>query len=69
MEKKTVAVLFGGVSSEHDVSLISVTSVLQHIPTDRYDIIKVGITMALGNLIPPTAPHFLPLTPRLAAWW
>lgn len=44
MEKKTVAVLFGGVSSEHDVSLISVTSVLQHIPTDRYDIIKVGIT-------------------------
>ena len=44
MEKKTVAVLFGGVSSEHDVSLISVTSVLQHIPTDRYDIVKVGIT-------------------------
>lgn len=44
MEKKTIAVLFGGASSEHDVSRISVTSVLQHIPADRYDVIKVGIT-------------------------
>lgn len=44
MQKKTVAVLFGGVSSEHDVSLKSVTSVLQHIPADRYHILKVGIT-------------------------
>lgn len=44
MQKKTVAVLFGGVSSEHDISLKSVTSVLAHIPADRYDVIPVGIT-------------------------
>lgn len=44
MQKKTVAVLFGGASSEHDVSLMSATSVLNHIPTDRYDVVKIGIT-------------------------
>lgn len=44
MDKKTVAVLFGGVSSEHDVSLLSVTSVLRHLSRDRYDVIMIGIT-------------------------
>lgn len=44
MQKKTVAVLFGGVSSEHDVSLKSVTSVLRNIPADKYDIVTIGIT-------------------------
>lgn len=44
MPKQTVAVLFGGVSSEHDVSLVSATSVLTHIPRDRYDVICIGIT-------------------------
>ena len=36
--------LFGGVSSEHEVSRASAASVLEHINTDKYDIIKVGIT-------------------------
>jgi D-alanine-D-alanine ligase len=44
MQKKTVAVLFGGASSEHAVSRMSAASVLQHIPTDRYDVITIGIT-------------------------
>lgn len=44
MAKKTVAVLFGGVSSEHDVSLVSATSVLNNIPSDRYEVVKIGIT-------------------------
>lgn len=42
--KKTVAVLFGGVSSEHEVSLVSAKSVIEHIPAEAYDIIMVGIT-------------------------
>ena len=44
MQKKTVAVLFGGVSSEHDVSRISVTSVLRHLDPEKYTIVTVGIT-------------------------
>ena len=44
MEKRTVGILFGGVSSEHDVSLMSSTSVLENIDRDRYNVIMVGIT-------------------------
>lgn len=44
MAKIKVAVLFGGVSSEHDVSLISATNVIKSIPTDKYEVICVGIT-------------------------
>lgn len=40
----TICVLFGGVSSEHDVSLLSAASVLRNIDTDRYHVIMVGIT-------------------------
>lgn len=42
--KKTVAIIFGGVSSEHEVSCKSAASVLRNINTDKYEIIKVGIT-------------------------
>jgi D-alanine-D-alanine ligase len=41
---KTVLVLFGGVSSEHDVSLISAKSVIENLPRDKYLIVCVGIT-------------------------
>lgn len=42
--KKTVAVLFGGVSSEHEVSLVSATSVIRNMPTGQYDLVLLGIT-------------------------
>lgn len=44
MGKKRVAVLFGGVSSEHDVSLASAENVINSIPADKYEIYKIGIT-------------------------
>lgn len=44
MAKIKVCVIFGGVSSEHEVSLMSVKSVLDNIPTEKYDVVKVGIT-------------------------
>lgn len=44
MAKLKVAVLFGGVSSEHEISLISAYSVLTNMPKDMYDIICIGIT-------------------------
>ena len=44
MSKKTVAVVFGGCSSEHEVSCVSATTVISNINTQEYDIIIIGIT-------------------------
>ncbi|HZK39593.1 MAG TPA: D-alanine--D-alanine ligase family protein [Clostridia bacterium] len=41
---RTVLVLFGGVSSEHDVSLISARSVIDNIPREKYKVLSTGIT-------------------------
>ena len=43
-QKKTVLVLFGGVSSEHEISRVSAASVLRQIDKSRYEILKAGIT-------------------------
>ncbi len=45
MEKMNLVVLFGGQSSEHEVSCMSVVNVLNHIDTEKYNIYRVGITM------------------------
>ena len=37
MAKTRVCVIFGGVSSEHDISLMSASSVIQQIPKDKYN--------------------------------
>ncbi|MBO5227874.1 MAG: D-alanine--D-alanine ligase [Lachnospiraceae bacterium] len=42
--KKTIAVLFGGQSSEHDVSCVSVQTVVANIDKSIYEVILVGIT-------------------------
>lgn len=44
MGKLTVAVIFGGQSSEHIVSCMSAANVIEHIDRTRYDILLVGIT-------------------------
>lgn len=44
MAKIKVAVLFGGVSNEHDISLISATNIINAIPSDKYEVIPIGIT-------------------------
>ena len=44
MEKQTVAVLFGGQSSEHEVSCVSAVTVIENIDRDKYDVLLVGIT-------------------------
>ena len=44
MAKTKVCVIFGGMSNEHEVSLMSTKSVIDNIPTDKYDVVKVGIT-------------------------
>ncbi|MBP1561293.1 MAG: D-alanine--D-alanine ligase [Oscillospiraceae bacterium] len=44
MSKIKVAVLFGGVSNEHDISLISASNIISAIPADKYEVIPIGIT-------------------------
>lgn len=44
MKKLSVCVLFGGISPEHEVSLRSAESVLNHLDRDKYNIFPVGIT-------------------------
>ena len=44
MNKKTVAVVFGGQSSEHEVSCVSGTTIISNINRDIYDVLIIGIT-------------------------
>lgn len=44
MRKKTIAVIFGGKSTEYEVSLQSAFSVLENLNTEKYDVMMVGIT-------------------------
>ena len=44
MKKLSVCVLFGGMSPEHEVSLRSAESVLNHLDPGKYNIVPVGIT-------------------------
>lgn len=42
--KLKVAVLFGGRSGEHEVSLVSATSVIEALDRSKYEVMEVGIT-------------------------
>jgi len=44
MKRIKLAVIFGGASSEYEISLLSVTSVLEAIDTQIYEVITIGIT-------------------------
>lgn len=44
MKKMKIAVLFGGCSSEHEVSRVSAFSVIQNLSKEKYDMIRIGIT-------------------------
>lgn len=64
-----VLVLFGGRSSEHQISCLSARGVLWAIDTDRYDVVSVGITrtgrwtrMPAG--VPQTREGTLPSVPE-----
>ncbi len=66
-----IAVLFGGVSTEHDISCISAAGVIDNMDRDKYNITKVGITKSgswfvyegdtdgMRSLTWSKQPHFL----------
>ena len=43
-DKKTIMILFGGESSEHEVSRVSAASVVDHMNKEKYDVLTTGIT-------------------------
>lgn len=44
MSRLRIAVVFGGVSSEHDISLLSATHVIKNIPAEKFEVVCIGIT-------------------------
>lgn len=44
MKKLNVALIFGGKSGEHEVSLSSTASIYKHIDKDKYNVFTIGIT-------------------------
>ena len=70
-DRLRVAVLFGGRSGEHEVSLMSARSVLKWLDAERYELIEVGITHqgewlagegALDAFINGDTSHLAPVT-------
>lgn len=51
---KTILVIFGGVSTEHEVSLKSAASIISMLDKEKYKIVQVGITKT-GSWIKTTA--------------
>ncbi len=43
-DKRRIAVIFGGQSSEHEVSRVSAESVLRNINSEKFDVAMIGIT-------------------------
>ena len=81
--KLSLAVIFGGVSSEHEVSRMSVTSILENLSNERYEVHMVGITKE-GRWLLYTGPvedilsgaweqgpvtPASPPTPLSTGWW
>lgn len=64
--KIRLALLYGGRSGEHDVSIASATSVMQAIDRDKYDVLPVYLT-AEGRWLPGVEPARLTTGDRLAA--
>lgn len=44
MAKIRIAVIFGGRSNEHDISLISASNVISNLDPDKYEVVPIGIT-------------------------
>ena len=64
MMKETIAVLFGGQSSEHVVSCMSAANVIDQIDKDKYDLLLIGITEE-GAMTPGETAGLMPYYPRM----
>lgn len=49
MEKKKIAILFGGCSSEYEVSLQSAYGVISHVDREKYEVYLIGLHRTTGQ--------------------
>ncbi len=50
--KIRVGVLFGGRSAEHEVSLVSASSIIDALDREKYDVFPIGVTAeGLGSVL------------------
>jgi D-alanine-D-alanine ligase len=59
-----VAVVYGGRSTEHGVSVVSAGSVLGALDPDKYDVISIGITPSGQWMLTDASPQSLQITGR-----
>ncbi|WP_335984320.1 D-alanine--D-alanine ligase family protein [Streptomyces sp. CA2R106] len=62
--KPRVAVVFGGRSSEHGVSVVTAASVLRAIDRDKYDVLPIGITTEGRWALTADAPERMAIADR-----
>jgi D-alanine-D-alanine ligase len=62
--KPRVAVVFGGRSSEHGVSVVTAASVLRAIDRDKYDVLPIGITAGGRWALTADAPERMSIADR-----
>jgi D-alanine-D-alanine ligase len=60
VKKVRVAVLYGGISEEHEVSVVSARGVINAMDRDRYDVVPVAISKSGAWLLPARSPDLLP---------
>lgn len=60
MGKTRVGVIFGGVSSEHEISLLSAYNIITNIPSDIYEVVSIGITKKGRWFCYPGDPALIP---------
>ena len=59
MSKLRVAILYGGRSAEHEVSVVSARSVMAAIDRSKYDVVPIAITKAGRWMLPEKTPEQL----------
>ena len=59
MSRIRVAVLYGGRSSEHGISVVSAGSVLSALDPERYDVVPIGITPTGTWMLTDATPETL----------
>jgi D-alanine-D-alanine ligase len=58
--RRRVAVVFGGRSAEHEISLLSARSVIDALDADRYEVLAIGVTKDGRWELLPSGPPTLP---------
>lgn len=64
--RKRIAILFGGRSAEHEISVISARSVMDALDPERYEVVPIGVTKDGHWQLMPGGPPALPAGSRVA---